>query len=423
MSDNSIRRIVWIMVDGISAAKIRSCCNPEENTVRNPDMPLTFFDELAEKSFVATNAICSGPYTQVAMGGQFTGLPPHEHGMDAHYKYSKFLKNNSASFPVQLDKADWHTYFTGSLKWLSMTGVHDYVIPLSGFQKINKEPSAWDMNDNKMVSLWRQDKEKSFLFVHDHFLHDHPDHGIASESHILTTKAYEKIIYECGENLRRMLKVMAVTKEDFLVVSSDHGLTIDSATFLPNSCSNTEGEWSLEMKEVHIRNLFMVRHKSITPALYRDVFSDQYIPKVLELALEGEGLPLSRVAILCDKENAISSGGGNFALINNKCYRDDYGDQIFSLRTDKEKWICQPNIGPKYCEYYDLVKDPTEMYPKEVMFSELPAELREYIVGVQNLRSFWRRLWLYAIASKRKTRFKKTIADFKRKLFHIERHD
>ena len=108
----------------------------------------------------------------------------------------------------------------------------------------------------------------------------------------------------------------------------------------------------------------------------------------------------------------ISSGGGNFALINNKCYRDDYGEQIFSLRTNTEKWICQPNIGPEFCEHYDLARDPTELHPQVISFCDLPAELREYIVQVQRSRAFYKRLWLYLMASKRKTRFKMAISKY-----------
>ncbi len=422
MCNESIRRIVWIMVDGVSAAKIRSCCNPEENAARNSEMPPTFFDELAKESFVATHTICSGPYTQVAMGGQFTGLSPHEHGMNAHYKYSKFLKDKMCTLPARLIRVGWNTYFaTNSVSWIHELGPRDYPIPLGGFEVIDTEPSGWDLAGNKTIKLWHKDPEKGFLFIHDWFQHHRPEHN--NPLGILKSKTYEKIIYKTGENLRQMLQVIGVSKDDLLGVSSDHGMTIDSGAYAPHRCAN-EGEWSLEMKEVHIRNLFMVRHKTVVPISYKSVLSDQYVPKIIEIALHGDGLTASQVDTLCDKKYAISSGGGNFAQINNKCFRDDYGEQIFSLRNDMEKWICQPNIGPQYCEYYDLSQDPTEIYPKEITFSELPTELRRYIAIVQNSRFFWRRLWLYIIASKRKTRLKKAIVGFKGKLFgmfHVRR--
>ena len=217
------------------------------------------------------------------------------------------------------------------------------------------------------------------------------------------------------------MEVIGVSENDLLIISSDHGMTIDSATYRPNQ-SSKETEWSLELKEVHIRNLFMIQHRSITPVLYKNVFSDKYISKVLEVAMEGKGLPTSRVDIICDKEYAISSGGGNYTLINNKCYRDDYGEQIFSLRTDREKWICQPNIGSKFCEYYDLEQDVTELYPKLISFFELPIALREYIINVQSSRAFYKRLILYMTASNRKSRIKNGIINiWKRIKFLIKR--
>ena len=190
MIDNStIRRLVWIMVDGVSAAKIRSCCTPEENAARNPNMPLTFFDELAEKSFVATNAICSGPYTQASLGAQFTGLSSFESGLDAHYKYSKFLKDKTTTIPSRLKQNGWHTYFvTNDVSWIHRHGVGDNPTPLFGFETIDIEQCAWGLVGNEGVELWKQDAGKSLLFVHDYFQHNHPQHNT---NRILTTKMYE----------------------------------------------------------------------------------------------------------------------------------------------------------------------------------------------------------------------------------------
>jgi hypothetical protein len=372
------RRIIFYLMDGISGMKIRSFND-------NSNMPKTFLDELSKKSHVIKYVYGLNTTTS-ALYAVFSG--------QSHIETPKSIVPDSKLFKIKkhlctrLKEKGYKThYFTNNDKVLMMGASEFDVVKFSQYTPLLKDANLSD-------AFLGKDNLKVALFIHDLYAHDRGG-LVDSKSHYYPTKEYEESILKNAINLKKNLKFLEFDpKKDLLVVFSDHGLSLDThdilekATFtgLIKYALNKKrlSGWTHCSKEMKSRVFFMVRHKSIKPAVDERVCTLQDCFDFVMKQIGINDYLTEKYKQYKSEDDAITLHNGAYPItlwemfkkiiFNDRFYQFVY---VKGKGHSRKKWIYQTNLHKG--EYYNLKTDPLEQNPKSINFKKLPRPMQEYI--------------------------------------------
>ena len=390
-------RIIWYMMDGLSAEKIYSLNKNRDIKTAS----YNFFDDLISKSLSISRLYGSGE-TFASVASKLTGESVLKLQSDDWLQSNSFQsKKNIAS----LFKKKYNTknifYRNYSSKYPTI-GVYKRFNDLCtyGFDKyILADDSRIDLKDSTEVNKYNDyfelnsdslDKNK-FIFIHDLYLHDHPT---AYKS--TSFNDYEVAIIEASEHLNRNLEYLKFDKSsDILILSSDHGMTIQPNGQMYSKSLTTTNEYfqyrvSL-YSELKVRAFISIYSENIEAKIIEE-------PKIMKDAYD---FVLDTIDCICNdscdnvkhkqaKEYVITSVsdlvfGNNIPL----ALREKFHAHLICYK-GYEKWIYH-RWPIEQISYVNLAENESLI---SIKYSELPIIMQKYIKSYYSKynflkKSFW----------------------------------
>ena len=287
-------RVIWYFIDSLSPALI-----PELNPAWfNAKLPAqvrgTVLNELAARGLRISNGYSYG-YTQASVTSLLTGTDIAENpGGDAKEVENSFIRIFDETITSQFKKAGFRTAYYGNLNtrgvtWAGKYGWHprfhstlyrdfDEVFPGAERSNWTAEEHLGKDRASQLFGLDRSPDEKQFIMLYDYSLHDDSRSYNGATFETYTEAARDSIGY-----LKRNLEFLRYDPEkDFLVFSSDHGLTLAPYTdvyFNPKIGSEVyEKYWPTVLSEIRMKFCFFIAGPGIegrtlsTPVHAKDVF-------------------------------------------------------------------------------------------------------------------------------------------------------
>ena len=377
----SPRRIIFYLMDGVSATKLTSFNNQRWNEAKNANVQANYVDELSKQSHVFK--YCYGfDTTQGSMYSIFSGQSHHETPISATQD-CKLLRIRHSIMKILKDKG-YKTHTFTNLYTRNMS------LPLDDFDRFEFEPFKYDFSESKLDNhFWGiNNNEKLFLFIHDMYTHDQNGLYVTKKKLTLTTAEYEKLINDHSKLVEKNLEFLKFDPEqDLLVFFSDHGMTLDTS-YIPKGSAIFDKErinfWSYAGKEIKSRVFFMVRNNHIKPFVDENVctLTDavDYVMKLLDI----QDFLSEDYKKLNAPKSAITNCAGIFPMNFLQILKRRFYDDRFYLFTyitgsgnNREKWIYQTNLNMG--GYYNLNTDFLEGNPQKISFNELPTRMKEYL--------------------------------------------
>jgi len=378
------KRIIIYQLDGVSAM-----FNKSYNL--NSGMPKTYLDEIYKKSYVkkytyGLDGTCSFLY-KIMSGKSHIEAP--ESRVDDYRKF------NINRWITDMFKAKgYRTHYYTNYKWKTNK------LALK-FDRKEQHKCVYDFSKTKLDNdFWGiGTKEKTFLFIHDLFTHDRKGEDY---DHPITTKEYKEHIVDNCELLRKNLKhIKFNSKEDLLVIMSDHGLVLDS-TVVPKKQTILEhlkvmfkkerlSNWDLSAKETKSRVMFMMTGCGIKHKVDENVCSIQSAFNYLLEQLDLYGYLSDKALYYNLGYQAIIPICGMFPinpfyLIQKVIFNDRFYQFVFINGSSKKrtKYVYQKNLGK--CIVYFLEDDINETNPIKIKFKDLPLVFQKYIKEYNSTR-------------------------------------
>jgi len=406
-------RIIFYLVDGVSAVKVRSFNELDQQKFKTR----TYFDEIYEEGHVFQ--YCYGyDTTQNSFYAIDSGQTLYETEISRSQKWRLDVKS---SFFNKLKQVGYRLHFFSNNCSLNIA------LPYSYFDKIKFRPYIYDLNDSDLdKKFFGLGADKTVLFIHDLYTHDQRGEYVLGKFH-LTHQEYENLIKEQAVLLKKNLKFLKFNKKkDLLVVFSDHGLTVGtkitpkSAKFLLSR--KRFDRWFYPGTEIKSRVMFIMVNSKIKPFINKNVCSLVDAFDHLAKFLGIKDYKSSEYQRFNFHREAITANFGVyprsiFSIIKKRIFNERFYQFVFvkGHKKFREKWIYQLDLNKGV--YFDLAKDPYEENPIEVKFSELPKKMKIYINKYQNSRPSWVKIALFKIsdfraALKNKALFKKAKKDY-----------
>lgn len=384
------RRIIFYLLDGVSAIKVRSFNSDKVNDHYNKKFGDTYLDELYKESYV--KKYCYGfDDTNQAMYLINSG--------QSHIESPISLSND----PKNLRMNKWMVDMLKEKGYIKRAhcfanfyrGLDD--VPWK-FDKLVHMKRTYFLEDaNLPDSFWF--KDKTFLFILDCFTHDR---GSKEYNHHITTEEYEKFILESNNIIKKNLKFLKFDPDlDLLVMFSDHGLTLDQI-FAPEGnllidnikmAFNKErlGRWLVPGQEIKSRIIFMMRNNNIKHQVDEGVCTLQDAFAVFMKHLGFNNYLTDKAKEYLSENQAIIQAPGIYPpnifgifrkiLLNDRFYQFIH---VTGKGLKRKKWIYQ--IDTHKGVYYDLEKDPFEQNPVYIKYKQLPQIMRQYIEEYKKTR-------------------------------------
>ena len=373
-------RVIFYILDGISALKVHSCNSESVNKANHTAGP-TFIDEILKQGFFVPN--CYGyDSTQASSYALYTGYNHHRSSISITYNADKFFDLDQNLIQSFKNKGFKTHYFTNSYRF-------NPALILKGFDEVNFEYNAYDFNELLSSENYKDlfglssIEEDLFLVVHDFFTHDQK--GAYEQGKLdLTNDEYNSLVVEHADVLKNNLEALKFDKNgDYLILFSDHGLTVDFHRF-ENPILKPK-LWSLPSKELKSRTFASIIGPDIQPKIYPNTCALVDLFPTLSNLFD---LPYKET----DGEDLLNQPKRDYALsmnIGNGARKRP--SQIhfhqFMCVVGRMKWIYQDNLALQV-EFYDLEQDPLEEDPQLIPLSSTPEIFRKYIHEYQQSRKW-----------------------------------
>ncbi len=385
-------RIIWYMMDSLSACKVRACNTEGFNSHNNADLADGLMEEIAENGIVLPYCYGYGE-TLASTSSMHTGRTAKElradtpHDAKAYQAPSCFVENlrqldfRSALYRNLLGE-NYELRFIGPSKKFNelLHAPFERVFcdgdPCLPLREIENLP-------NREQYFFERSEQPSFNLIHDMGLHDDPE-WLERGDMASYTSSIKRAVGRMEDNLRFLNYSEA---EDFLIVTSDHGLTLkpyDAMFFDPTlDASEHSKSWPHLITDFKLRCVFMLRGPGIS---HQRIESPATVADILELLnaalpIEGLGQSLSlenKIAEIDRREGVISS-------VSASIYGNPFSDRFrlwhhshFIYVQDQAKWV--HSIGSD-SKFFRIVLDDTALQETllPVRPSEVPAEFRAYL--------------------------------------------
>jgi hypothetical protein len=376
-------RIIFYIMDGVSARKIRSYNNDNVNELINKNMPLTYLDKLYQEGFSAKN--CYGfDTTQNSFYAFMTGLEHYNSSVSSARSCNLLDYDRTLTIPSLFKKNGYKTHY------FSNNYIHNPAVLQDGYEEVIYDNENYDISSLNIPKNFNEyfgiDNDGDlFLTIHDFYTHDQ-DAKYSNGKYALTTEEYEELIIEHSNILENNLKAIQFDKEkDYLFLISDHGMTVDSSVFKDKG--DDESLWSINSKELKARVMCNIIGPDIKPFEFKNICTlrELFYTFVDKFQLHQE-FNNSKLNLL-NKPNQkfiFSLNAGNAAI---KSASRITFHQFMCVTNDRKKYIYQDNID-KDVELYSLTNDIKEERPSYIKYDKIPLEFKAYIEKYQNSRQF-----------------------------------
>ncbi|GAG53845.1 unnamed protein product, partial [marine sediment metagenome] len=216
------RNIVWLCLDGLRVDKLFCCGNHEQ--------PKLFVDEVLSRGILFSKVFSAAAGTQTSMHAVFTSMYPSSNGALGWTREAlNRLDPHVLSLTDFLKRGGYHTSFY-------CDAVTPQVVPKSGFDvwessgyrvgKIieNTNPAMDCLKRDEFIHQYNQREGPKFAYLHMVLLHDLN----CKLGKSWPSEKYEYNITQISESLEQLLQKIKVDEDDLLIISTDHGVTLDT---------------------------------------------------------------------------------------------------------------------------------------------------------------------------------------------------
>ena len=246
------RNIIWLLLDGLRPDKLFSCGNEER--------PRLFIDELMLSGTLFDNMYTAHGCSKTSCYAAFTSMYGASNGVNG-YTYENFRRfdAHALSLTDHLKRAGYTNF-----RYCDKNDRENKVTPKSGFDVwessgykfLQATPNySFDLPARRtFIDQYNNTDGPKFLFMHFLLLHDLM--GDAEGYHWKST-SYEKCIHAQSQDVQLFLQQFKLEPDDLLVLSTDHGITLDR-----NRVEYTQQN-GLRMEDWHFRVFCSLVGKSI----------------------------------------------------------------------------------------------------------------------------------------------------------------
>ncbi len=336
---DSKRNVFWFLIDGLSPAHLRSCGN---NKVEH-----NFFDELIEKGYVFTNVASTAAGTHTAMHSVFSSMYPSVNGatgwsIEAQRKFNQCIFTLTDYFKLK----GYSTFRYGD-------AIKERDVPKSGFDvwessgvPISELLEKTDFTDNerrrKFIS--RVNECNQYKFVYHHSLILHELNSLLGNK--WSSNDYEKNIIHSAEVFRKIYKSYSINKNDIVIISSDHGVILDS-NWIEDGDANGERHY-----EQSVKTFFCILGGGIDSGIFEGLISSiDEAPTITDLVLgiQMSGQGRSRVSTIRNVEYSSPIVYREKGTYCTESYRNSLTSDVFYVRQDNWKYVY--SVEDERCEW------------------------------------------------------------------------
>ena len=380
-----MRNVYWFLLDGLSPDFIPYCTDR---------IVLNGIDDIISQGTTFTNIACTAGGTHCSMHSIFSSMLPSVNGATGWYRkalrgFNKEIFSLTDFFKMN----DYHTYRYCDAEY-------ERAVPMSGFDVW--ESSGYTISEclkrtdmmkctkrDRFIAEVNQCNERKFVYHHVELLHEL--NGIMGR--VWSTQGVKNNVVVFADEISKLLKEYAISKEDIIVISSDHGVLTD-IDYLEDGINNGERQY-----EQSVKTFFSIVGADV-PKQVIDVrlSSLDEAPTVAELAMgvkmPGQGKSVVREMF---KETAwedeiVYREKGTYCASEEK--RNPYTSDVFYVRDGDWKYVYGTN-DPR-CEWLmDLSQDGD--YEKNLVY-ECPEEVIKYrkMITDEMIHPIcdWRRIYL-----------------------------
>lgn len=242
-------------------------------------------------------------------------------------------------------------------------------------------------------------KEPTFIFIHDMGFHDHPlVLKNATKGGVLSA------VLESAERVKNNLEYLNYNeKDDVLVFSSDHGMTLSpyDDLFYNKNISRTmiEHYWPKLIADFKLRTCFFIKGPNIECGEASGVFE---IRDMFATVMDFMDIKHTSFGAISARRQTRSSA---LVSIFESPYERQYWKKLKNLSHSyfifvqgSKKWVYR-RLNKEKCYFFDLKLDPKESDLAVVNFYEFPLEFRKYLRRYFSISSLFLR-FLYGYSPK-----------------------
>ena len=239
-----MRNVYWFLIDGLSPEFLDYCEGKE---------PQNFIEEILAKGTTFTNMCCTAGGTHCSMHSIFTSLLPSINGCTGWYRDA--MRGFEKGIYTLTDFFKEKGYST----FRYCDAEYERTVPMSGFDVW--ESSGYDitncLNETNMMKCPRRDQfiaevndceNQKFVYHHIELLHEL--NGIMGR--VWKKEGVKMNVKTVAEEFYNLYKEYLITKDDVIIISSDHGVITD-IDFLEDGIVNGERQY-----EQSVRSLFSI---------------------------------------------------------------------------------------------------------------------------------------------------------------------
>jgi hypothetical protein len=374
------------MLDGLSAEKLLSLNSSDKNALINQNCKTTFLDGIFSRSLCFTHLYGTGE-TFATLAPKLTGETLLELKADNWFHPSSFVSNNNISNYFKREFNCRNIFYRNYSTKYPLTGVYARFNSTctDGFDKvIIQDDSRVDLKDSEKV-VANEDyfelskiNQNTFIFIHDLYLHDSPE--VNSGNNI---REYEKAVEDSAQHVKRNLQYLQFNeKQDILIFSSDHGLTLFPELGMFVNKETTEEEYMKYRRaltsELKVRAFLAIYYNTLppqmvtTPILSQDVYR---IVKNMVTNIQKKRIDLVNAEVMKFKNRTVITSVADLVHGNPTPlrHRQKHHSHILYV-SSKDKWI-YTKWPREEVHYVDLDKE--EIW-KSVAVRSQPKEMRKY---------------------------------------------
>ena len=385
-----MQNVYWFLIDGLSPQHLSLCGNKEVEP--------NFFDELLSKGVVFSQVISASGGTHTSMHATFSSFMPSVNGATG-WIIQTYRKFDRALFTI----ADYFK-LSGYQTYFYCDAEEERVVPTSGFdvwetsgytigECLDKTDMMSTVRRERFISEVVSEKKPKFVYHHNLLLHELNGRLGNCWPH----EKYEKNIEIVANNFRQLLQAYHVTDEDVIIISSDHGVTLDR-DYLEEG--RKYGERQSEESAICMWSI--IGKHDLTPKILPNMISALDIAPTLVHLLLNKNIPTQGTdryeyikdnvyhprpcfrekGTFCNKEKRNPFYSDVFYV------RDEQWKYVYSLTDSRSEWLMNLQNDN---DYYKNLKDS---YP------ELCQEYRE-MININIKEYDWRNRYAQAGISKK----------------------
>jgi hypothetical protein len=382
------------MMDGLSATKLNSLSD-EDTAMYN------IFDEYINNSRVISKLYGSGE-TFASVASKLTGESIRKLGSDDWLQKQSFnSKNNIANYLKEKYNTRNIFYRNYSDKYPTVGAYKRFNdLCTNGFDKyILADNSRITLSESKVVKQYEDyfeltnTNQNKFIFIHDLFLHDHPT---AYEN--TTYDGYKNGIIESSKHFQNNLCYLQFDKKkDILIISSDHGLTINPYKQMFSNEDIPINQYNIYKKELYSENKLRAFLSIYSSNIKKQIISQPLIMKdanylvkktIEEIVTNDFNYDETR-----DSCSITSVADLTFGNTTPKALREKFHTHIICYDKNKKfvytKW-------PKIEIYKFELKG--YVVSKKIKYEELPIEMQNYIKSYYSYSNFLKKsIWIIKV--------------------------